>query len=58
MAPDLCEAKGAAAPPFVKYLASKTLAERAFWEYFKTTESKFDGVALAVSVVCPFTRRS
>ncbi|BEJ14950.1 hypothetical protein CspHIS471_0407170 [Cutaneotrichosporon sp. HIS471] len=43
--PAICAAIGASAPPFLKYLASKSLSERAFWNFFKSSQN-FDGVAL------------
>ncbi|BEI99593.1 hypothetical protein CcaverHIS631_0406360 [Cutaneotrichosporon cavernicola] len=48
--PAICAAIGASAPPFLKYLASKSLSERAFWDFFKASQ-KFDGVALDCALV-------
>ncbi|TXT08911.1 hypothetical protein VHUM_03039 [Vanrija humicola] len=36
----------AAAPGVVKYAASKTQAERAFWKWLKDNDATFDGVAI------------
>ncbi|CAK9780994.1 dihydrokaempferol 4-reductase [Cutaneotrichosporon oleaginosum] len=49
-APALCEKLGAAAPPFLKYVASKAVAERVFWDCFKEKRN-FDGVALNCALV-------
>ncbi len=51
-APALCAKLGAAVPPFVKYVASKAEAERAFWRFFDTPRA-FDGVTLTPPFVRP-----
>lgn len=47
----ICKEKGAAAPGPTKYLASKPLAERAFWDFMKNDKPEFDGVSVLPSVV-------
>ncbi|GMK53857.1 hypothetical protein CspeluHIS016_0104430 [Cutaneotrichosporon spelunceum] len=48
--PAICKVVGAAAPPMLKYLASKSLSERAFWEFFSNPQD-FDGVALDCALI-------
>lgn len=45
------EQLGKDAPPFIKYAASKTLAERAAWEIVNETGSQFDLVAVAPTFI-------
>lgn len=42
----LVEEKGKDAPPFLKYAASKTLAEKAAWAFVKEQNAKFDLVTI------------
>ncbi|WOO83170.1 NADPH-dependent aldehyde reductase ARI1 [Vanrija pseudolonga] len=48
---DACERDGAAASGFAKYHASKTLAEKAFWDYFQSDPRAFDGVTILPTVI-------
>ncbi|KAI0153672.1 dihydrokaempferol 4-reductase [Pestalotiopsis sp. NC0098] len=41
-----CNLRGREAPAMEKYRASKVLAEKAFWQFFKDHRPRFDGVAL------------
>lgn len=47
---DKCYELGAAAPGPLKYIASKTKAERAFWKWFEQ-DRKFDAVAILPGMV-------
>ncbi|KLT45562.1 dihydrokaempferol 4-reductase [Cutaneotrichosporon oleaginosum] len=49
-APAICAAQGAATHPFIKYIASKAVAERAFWQFFEKPRA-FDGIALDCALI-------
>lgn len=47
----IAKAQGEATPAAVKYLASKTIAERAFWEWLEEHKPAFDGVSLLPAMI-------